>query len=176
MKFLVLLWILMKSTCTSFAGMASMPEVRAELVDDRHWVTDDQVDASVVIARTTPGPVGVYIVALGYMADGVPGAIAGWIAMTAPALVAIALVGYLGRRARHRRVRNMLQCVVLASAVLLVLAAIPIGQDALTTPVLAAIAIVALPVLVTKRLATHWVVVAAAATSLVASLLGVAVR
>ena len=50
------------------------------------------------------------------------------------ALIVIALVGYFGRRAHHPRVRGMLQCVVLASATLLVLAAIPIGRDALTTP------------------------------------------
>ena len=38
--FLLLLWIFAKSTFTSFAGLASLPEIREELVAQRHWITD----------------------------------------------------------------------------------------------------------------------------------------
>jgi len=116
---------------TSFAGLASLPEIREELVEQRHWITDEDLNQSIVITRTTPGPVGVYVVSVGYMADGVPGAIAGWIAMAAPSLLVVLLVGCFGKRAQHPRVRSMLQCVVLASASLLVLAAIPIAAKLL---------------------------------------------
>jgi len=57
--FLLLLWIFAKSTFTSFAGLASLPEIREELVAQRHWITDDQLSQAIVITRTTPGPVGV---------------------------------------------------------------------------------------------------------------------
>lgn len=172
-KFLVLLWIFTKSTFTSFAGLASLPEIREELVEHRHWLTNEQLNQSIVITRTTPGPVGVYVVSVGYMVDEVPGAIAGWMAMAAPSLAVILLVGYLGRRAQHPRVRSMLQCVVLASAALLVLAAVPIGREALDGPLAIGIAIAALPLLVSKRLNTLWVIGAAAAVSLGASIAGV---
>jgi chromate transporter len=172
-RFLLLLWILAKSTFTSFAGLASLPEIRAELVEHRRWITDDQLDQSIVISRTTPGPVGVYVVAVGYMADGVPGAIAGWLAMASPALAAILLVGSLGKRAQHPRVRSMLQCVVIASASLLVLAAVPIGREALDSPLTIAIAAFALPVLLSRRLDTLWILGGAAAVSLCAALLGI---
>jgi chromate transporter len=172
-KFLLLLWILLKSTLTSFAGLASLPEIRDELVEHRHWLTDDALNQAVVITRTTPGPVGVYVVSVGYMADGVPGAVAGWIAMAAPSLIVILLVGYFGRRAEHPRVRGMLQCVVLASAMLLVRAAIPIGRDALTGWIALAIAIIAFPLLISKRVNTLWVIGGACAVSLVGSLLGI---
>ena len=99
-----------------------------------------------------------------------PGAVAGWIAMAAPSLVVILLVGYFGRRAQHPRVRGMLQCVVLASAALLVLAAIPIGRDALTGPLTIAIAVAALPLLISKRVNTLWIVGGAAALSLAVAL------
>lgn len=173
MKFLLLLWIFTKSTFTSFAGLASLPEIRQELVDERHWLTDDQLNQSIVITRTTPGPVGVYVVSVGYMADEVPGAVAGWLAMAAPSLAVILLVGYFGRRAQHPRVRSMLQCVVLASAALLVLAAVPIGCEALDGPLAIAIAVAALPLLVSKRINTLWILGAAAAVSLGASIAGV---
>jgi chromate transporter len=71
-KFLLLLWILIKSTCTSFAGLASLPAIREELVAEHHWATDDQIDQAIVITRTTPGPVGVWVVSIGYMVDGAP--------------------------------------------------------------------------------------------------------
>jgi len=173
-KFFLLLWILLKSTFTSFAGLASLPEIRQELVDQRHWATDEDVDQAIVITRTTPGPVGVWVVSVGYMVDGVPGAVAGWIAMSAPSLIVILLVGYFGKRAHHPRVRSMLQCVVLASAALLVLAAIPIGQDALNGPLTIGITVVALPLLLWKRINTVWIIAAAAALSFTASMVGVA--
>ncbi|HET9625078.1 MAG TPA: chromate transporter [Kofleriaceae bacterium] len=173
-KLVLLLWILLKSTITSFAGLASLPEIRDELVVQRHWLTDDDLNHAVVITRTTPGPVGVYVVAVGYMADGVPGAAAGWIAMAAPSLLVILLVGYIGKRAEHPRVRAMLQCVVLASAALLVLAAIPIGRQALDGPLTLAIAVVALPLLIARRVNTLWIIAGAAALSLAAALLGIA--
>ncbi|HEX7836332.1 MAG TPA: chromate transporter [Kofleriaceae bacterium] len=172
-KFLLLLWIFTKSTFTSFAGLASLPEIRQELVDERHWLTDDQLNHSIVITRTTPGPVGVYVVSVGYMADEVPGAIAGWLAMAAPSLAVILLVGYFGRRAQHPRVRSMLQCVVLASAALLVLAAVPIGRDALDGPLAVGIAVASLPLLISKRINTLWILGGAAAVSLGASIAGV---
>jgi chromate transporter len=171
-KFLLLLWIFAKSTFTSFAGLASLPEIRAELVEQRRWLTDDDLNQSIVITRTTPGPVGVYVVSVGYMADGVPGAVAGWIAMAAPSLAVILLVGYFGKRAQHPRVRAMLQCVVLASAALLVLAAVPIGRDALDGPLTIGIAIAALPLLIAKRINTLWIIGGAAALSFVASMAG----
>ncbi len=172
--FFLLLWIFLKSTCTSFAGLASLPEIRAELVEQRRWISDDDLNQAIVIARTTPGPVGVYVVSVGYVADGLPGALAGWLAMAAPSLAVILLVGYFGKRAQHPRVRGMLQCVVLASATLLVLATIPIGRKALDGWLAIAIAAAALPLLIGKRLDTLWIIAGAAALSLTGSLAGVA--
>ena len=170
-KLILLLWIFAKSTFTSFAGLASLPEIRQELVEERHWISDDDLNRSIVITRTTPGPIGVYVVSVGYMADGVPGAIVGWIAMAAPSLVVILLVGYFAKRARHPRVRGMLQCVVLASATLLVLAAIPIGRQALDGWLPIAIAAIAFPILVSRRINTLWIVGGSAAVSLAAALI-----
>ncbi len=67
----------------------------------------------------------------------------------------------------------MLQCVVLASAALLVLAAVPIGRDALDGPLAIGIAVAALPLLISKRINTLWILGAAAAVNLGASVAGV---
>jgi chromate transporter len=172
-KLLALYVLLLKGTATSFAGLASLPVIRQELVVERHLVTDDELNASIVITRSTPGPVGVYVVSVGYFAAGVPGAIAGWLAMATPALVIILFVGHLGRRAQHPRLKGMLQCVVLASAALLVVAALPLARDAITGPLTGTIAGLALVALLSKKIDTLWVIAGAATVSLIASLFGV---
>lgn len=170
MKLLTLYLILLKGTATSFAGLASLPVIREELVVQRHLVTDAQLEAAIVITRSTPGPVGVYVVSVGYFAGGIEGAIAGWLAMATPALVIILLVGYFGRRAQHPRIKGMLQAVVLASAALLVVAAVPLAKETLASPPMAAIAVAATLVLLSKKLDTLWVIAAAAAVGLVVSI------
>ncbi len=173
MKIVLLYLALLKGTATSFAGLASLPVIRDELVVKQHLVTDDQLNASIVITRSTPGPVGLYVVSVGYFAAGVPGAVAGWLAMATPSLMIILLVGYLRRRAQHPRLKGMLQSVVLASAALLVVAAVPLARDAVDSTLTAILAIAALLVLLAKKIDALWVIGGAAAISLVASLWGV---
>ncbi|HZS35284.1 MAG TPA: chromate transporter [Polyangia bacterium] len=173
MKLVTLYLLLLKGTATSFAGLASLPVIRDELAVQRHLVTDEQLDAAVVITRSTPGPVGLYVVSVGYFAAGWPGAIAGWLAMSTPSLIIILLVGWLGRRAQHPRLKGMLECVVLASAALLVAAAVPLAHDAIDSTLTRVIAALALLVLLSKKIDTLWVIAGAAAVSLVASIWGV---
>lgn len=63
---------------------------------------------------------------------------------------------------------------VLKQQTLLVLAAIPIGRDALNGPLTIAITVVALPLLLSKRVNTLWIVSGAAALSFSGSMIGVA--
>src|SRR5258708_39633913 len=43
-------------------------------------------------SRTAPGPIGVYVVSVGYYADGIPGAVAGVVAAVKPPAVDIFLL------------------------------------------------------------------------------------
>ena len=144
MNIFLLYLLLLKGTATAFAGLASLPVIQDSLVIQRHVLTDTQLNEAVVITRSTPGPVGLYIVSVGYFVDGLPGAIAGWLAMITPALLIIPLVHFVGRKMEHPRVRTILHTVLIASAGLLLAAAIPLAQDALTGAVTVAIAAVSL--------------------------------
>ena len=97
MNVAVLYLLLLKGTVTAFAGLASLPVIQDELVIQRHVLTDTQLNEAVVITRSTPGPVGLYIVSVGYFVAGVPGALAGWLAMITPALLIIPLVHFARR-------------------------------------------------------------------------------
>jgi chromate transporter len=119
MNIVLLYLLLVKGTITAFAGLASLPVIQESLVNHYHVLTNEQLNEAVVITRSSPGPVGLYIVSVGYFAAGLPGAVAGWLAMITPALLIIPLVHFVGRRMEHPRVRSVLQTVVIASAGLL---------------------------------------------------------
>lgn len=172
MRFLTLYFLFLKATATTFAGLASLPVLRDELVVHRHVITDHQLNAAVVITRSTPGPVGVYVVSVGYFADGLAGALAGWLAMATPALAVLLLMRFIGPRAEHPRVKGMLQAIVLASAGLLVASTVPLARDAVVGPLTAAIAALGLVALL-RKVDALWVIAAGAGASLAASLAGV---
>ena len=153
-----------------------MPVIQETLVFQHHVLTDKQLNEAVVITRSTPGPVGLYIVSVGYFVAGVPGAITGWLAMITPALLIIPLVHFAGRKIEHPRVKAVLQSVVIASAGLLLAAAIPLARDALTDPVTIAIAVVSLVMLLTTEFNTLWLILASAVVTLSASSLDLLTR
>jgi chromate transporter len=172
MNIVLLYLLLLKGTVTAFAGLASLPVIQESLVNHYHVLTNEQLNEAVVITRSSPGPVGLYIVSVGYFVAGLPGAVAGWLAMITPALLVIPLVHFVGRRMEHPRVRSVLQTVVIASAGLLLAAAIPLGRDGLTGPVTIVIAAVCFLLLLTTKIDTLWMMLTAALVSLTASAFG----
>ena len=93
--------------------------------------------------------------------------------MSTPALLIIPLVHFVGRRMDHPRVKGVLQTVVIASAGLLLAAAIPLARDALTDSVTVAIAVVSLALLLVTKIDLLWIILGAAVISLLASSIGV---
>ena len=75
MNVITLYLILLKATITTFAGLASLPVLREDLVIKRHVLSDEQLNTAVVVTRTAPGPVGVYVVSVGYFVAGTKGAL-----------------------------------------------------------------------------------------------------
>jgi len=161
--------VLLKATLTSFAGLASLPVVHEELVVQRHVLSDEKLNEAVVITRSTPGPVGLYVVSVGYFAGGVSGAIAGWLAMITPAFLILPLLRFAAGRAEHPRARSALHAVVVASAGLLLAAAVPLGLSALTSPVTVLIALVTVGLMLLTKVDTLWIIVGAALTTLTLS-------
>jgi chromate transporter len=94
-------------------------------------MSDEQLSQAVLVGRATPGPMGAYVVAVGYFAAGWAGAVAGWLAMMTPALLAIPLLSVVQRWLRLPRMRAAVDAVVIASAVLLVVSGVNLAIDAL---------------------------------------------
>jgi chromate transporter len=172
MNIFLLYLILLKGTVTAFAGLASLPIVQTALVFQYHVLTVQQLNEAVVVTRSTPGPAGLYVVAVGYFVDGIPGAIAGWAAMATPALLIIPLVHFVGRKLDNPRVKTILQTIVIASAGLLLAAVIPLARDGLTDWLTVIIAVLTVVFLLISEMDTLWIVLGSAAASLVASMAG----
>jgi chromate transporter len=123
--------LLLKAVATSFAGMGSLPQIHEDFVETRQALTDEQLSRAVLVGRSTPGPVGAYVVAVGYFAAGWRGAVAGWLAMITPALAAIPLFTLMQRWLHVARLRAAVEAVVIASAVLLLSSAFQLASDGL---------------------------------------------
>jgi chromate transporter len=122
--------LLLKAVATSFAGMGALPQIHRDFVETRRVLSDEQLSQAVLVGRSTPGPIGVYVVAVGYFAGGTPGAAAGWLAMITPALAGVPLFVLVQRWLHLRRVRAAVDAVVIASAVLLLSSALQMAADA----------------------------------------------
>src|SRR6266542_3411206 len=88
---LVLFLIFLKASALSVGGLASLPLLRADLVPAN--VNDTQIVQALAIGRLTPGPNGLYIVSLGYLAAGWYGALAALIAASLVPLVMLPATG-----------------------------------------------------------------------------------
>ena len=162
MNFLVLYLLLLKATLTSFSGLASLPMIRSDFVLHYHLLTDRELNTAVAAGRLGPGPVGIYVVSVGYLVSGVPGACAGWLAMITPAFLIIPMLRFLGKRSEHPRIKSVTRTVLLAGAGLMAAAAVPLARDAITGPVTLIIVITSFLLIALTRVDTLWVMLGAA--------------
>ena len=172
MNLIILYLLLLKATLTSFSGMASLPIIREDLVVRRGVLTDRELNTAVAAGRSGPGPIGVYVVNVGYLVAGPYGAIVGWLAMVTPAFLIIPILRYLGSHAERKEVKRATEAALLAGAGLIVGATVPLARDAVLGPLTLGIALVSGVVLVVTRVETLWVIASAAIAGLLGGLAG----
>jgi chromate transporter len=166
MKIILIYLLLVKATLTSFSGMSSLPVIRGDFVLKYHMLTDRELNTAVAAGRLGPGPIGLYVVSVGYFAAGLPGACAGWLAMVTPAFLIIPMLRFIGKRAQHPRVRSVIRAMVLASAGLLIFAALPLARDAVTGVITLAILVVSFVAIAFTRIDSIWIILGSAAAGL----------
>ncbi|MBI1791435.1 MAG: chromate transporter [Acidobacteria bacterium] len=166
----LLYFLLLKATLTTFSGLTSLPIIHNDLVVRRRVLTDRQLNAAVVAGRSVPGPNGLYVVSVGYFVAGAPGAVAGWLAMITPAFVIIPLLRFVGARASRPVVRSAIEAMTVAAAGLIVSAAIPLARDALAGPLSVVIAAASAAMVAFTRRDTLWIIGGSALAGLLGGL------
>lgn len=74
-------------------GMAMLPMLKREIVENKHWTTEEELLDIYAIGQCTPGIIAVNTSTyIGYQQKGIPGAIAGTLGMITPSLAIITLV------------------------------------------------------------------------------------
>jgi len=81
------LFFLKAGTFVFGSGLAIVPFLHAGVVNDYHWLTENQFVDAVAVAMITPGPVVITVGFIGYLVNGFPGAVVAAIATFLPCFV-----------------------------------------------------------------------------------------
>lgn len=74
-------------------GYVMLPMLRREMVEDRHWLSDEELIDYYAIAQATPGIIAINTATfVGYKRRGIPGALASTAGMVTPSLIIITLI------------------------------------------------------------------------------------
>jgi chromate transporter len=158
--------LILKASLLSSGGLGNLPSLHQDLIA-RHVATEAEFAASLAVGQISPGPGGLWVVALGYLLAGIPGGVTALVAITIPPLLVIPL-GKLHRRFAERPiVRGFTRGIILAVAATVPLVFLRIlasyGLDVTSV----AISIACFGLLLTRRLPVIAVVAVGAAAGLV---------
>ncbi|MDX2158312.1 MAG: chromate transporter [Hyphomicrobiaceae bacterium] len=130
-------------------GNTILPEMRRQVVDVHHWMTNQQFAALFALAQAAPGPNLMIVPLVGWRVAGLPGLLVSSLAMFGPSSVITCVVLHLWERFKAHRLRSIVQ----------------VGLVPVTAGLIAASAVV-----LTETLAHSWplltIAVASAALSL----------
>ena len=161
MNWLLLYLLILKATLTSFNGPMSLPVLRDDFVVKHHLITDRELNAAVTTGQSAPGPMGIYVVSIGYFVGGIPGAFAGYLALLTPTFLMLPVLRWLGPGVDNPRVRGTMNAAIMASSGLILRSAIPLAQASITSWAPAVAAVAALLLVTTTRVATVWIIAGA---------------
>jgi chromate transporter len=166
---LELLWLFSRTSISAFGGITvTLPEMQRNSVDVNHWLTGEDFANAYALGQLVPGPGTTFVVAIGYKAAGMLGALVALVGVYAPA-AAIAYVAesrWEGLRnwSWHDAVQSGIMPVttglLLAASYALLRATVHDGAQA-------AIAVIAALLLLSRRLNPALIVVIAGLAGLV---------
>lgn len=158
-------WFFFKAGAFTFgSGLAIVPFLHHGLVEQRGWLTEQQFVDAVAMGLITPGPVVIMATFAGYLVFGLAGAVIATVCVFLPALLLVILPGPLIRRHEgHPRLQGFIKGATAAAAGAIAGAAIVIGGDVIDSGWSVVIGVVALGLLLQRRLKVGEPVLVAAA-------------
>ncbi|MGI8540245.1 MAG: chromate efflux transporter [Rubrobacteraceae bacterium] len=150
------------------SGYVLLAFLRSEFVGPGMLDEQQLIDA-VAIGQFTPGPVFTTATFVGYLLEGVPGAIFATVGIFLPAFVFVAITGpYILRLRNSPTMAGLLDGVNVVSLALMAAVTLQLGRAAVVDAITALLALVALVLLVRFKVNSAWLVLGGAAVGLLA--------
>jgi chromate transporter len=91
---LIYFLLFLKASLFSTGGFSNLPSLHQDLIASG-WAKEADFGHSIAIGQISPGPNGLWVVSLGFLTYGIPGALLALIAITLPALLVLVIsAGY----------------------------------------------------------------------------------
>jgi chromate transporter len=149
------------------SGYVLLAFLHADLVQRLHWLSEAQLLDAVAVGQITPGPVFTTATFVGYILAGPAGAAVATLGIFLPAFAFVAASGPLVPRIRRSALAGgFLDGVNVASLALMLVVSWQLGRATLVDAATVAIAVVALALLLWRRVSSLWLVLAGAAVGL----------
>jgi chromate transporter len=146
------------------SGYVLLAFLEDDLVHGAGLLTSRQVLDAVAVGQVTPGPLFTTATMVGYLVDGVPGAVAATVGIFLPSFVLVAAIGPgIGRLLRSPVARPALDGLNAAALALVAAAVVDLAGEAVDGPAGGVLAAASLGVLLGTRLNPTWLVVVAGA-------------
>lgn len=100
-----LFWIFFRIGAFTFGGgYAMIPLIQREVVEKKHWITDDDMLEIIAISESTPGPIAINMATfIGQKVAGVFGAFWATMGVVVPAFVTISVISFVLRQFQEIR-------------------------------------------------------------------------
>jgi chromate transporter len=155
------------------SGYVLLAFLRADLVEKLGWLTEDQLVDAVAIGQVTPGPVFTTATFVGYLVQGLPGALVATLGIFLPAFAfAAAIFGLLPRLRRSPWADAFLDGVTVGGLGLMAGVTVQLGQEVIVDAFTAALAVAGLVVLRRFQPTSAWLVLGGAVIGSAAHALG----
>ena len=150
------------------SGYVLLAFLRAEFVERLHWLTERQLIDAVTVGQFTPGPVFTTATFIGYILDGIPGAVCATLGIFLPGFLLVAASGPLLHKIRQSPLAGaILDGVVAGSLALMAVVTWQLGKAAIVDWRSLLICLASLAALWRYRINSAWLIGAAAVAGLV---------
>jgi len=155
------------------SGYVLLAFLRADLVQNLHWLSDHQLLDAVSIGQFTPGPVFTTATFIGYLVGGLPGALLATLAIFLPAFAFVPAIHRLAALMRRSAwARAILAGVNAAALALMAGVTFQLASAALVDPLTWLLALAALAILLRFKPNSAWLIAAGALAGLLVHLAG----
>lgn len=105
MDLLTYFWFFLKASLLSTSGTGNLPSLHDDLTA-RGWATEQHFAESLAVGQVSPGPTGLWVISLGYLTAGLPGALLALTAICIPPLIVLLVDRLYSRIGHHPAVQG----------------------------------------------------------------------